>query len=55
MGISKEEKKRSMNMAFVGSFFLGFAVAMLLNRLEVAPFLAIALAFIGYSIVGLRG
>ena len=42
-------------IAFVGFFFLGFALAALYGRWEVAPFLALAMGFIAMFVAMLKG
>jgi hypothetical protein len=50
----KKKDKELVGTAFVGSFFLGFALGILLNNWNAVPFLAVAFAFIGYTLAGMR-
>jgi hypothetical protein len=44
--MAKEKSRETGGIAFVGFFFLGFALSALYGRWDIAPFLAIAFGFI---------
>ena len=52
MAKKKSERDKELEgFAFVGAFFLGFAIGPILGNWMISPFLAIALAFLAMAAV----
>ncbi len=52
--MGKNKADEAGGLVFVGGFFIGFAVGVLMGRYDVAAFLALGIGFLGMAAVRLK-